>query len=114
MNLQPFRHSTNDHVLLHFQMGYLEAKSVPACLRNHYEKLLFPYDVFQSGLMTGEDTGPKVRVKEATPVTLSVAHVKLFNFHLEAVLTICLHSYGALSCFSSCGIRGLYFTMRKA
>lgn len=39
-------------------MGYLEAKSVPANLRNHYEKLLFPYDVFQSGLMTGADSGP--------------------------------------------------------
>ena len=37
-------------------MGYLEAKSVPACLRNHYEKLLFPYDVFQSGLMTDTPT----------------------------------------------------------
>lgn len=41
-------------------MGYLEAKSVPACLRNHYEKLLFPYDVFQSGLMTGDGTAPQV------------------------------------------------------
>ena len=41
-------------------MGYLEAKSAPACLRNHYEKLLFPYDVFQSGLMTGDDSGPQV------------------------------------------------------
>ena len=41
-------------------MGFLETKSIPACLRNHYEKLLFPYDVFQSGLMTGGDTPTEV------------------------------------------------------
>ena len=43
-------------------MGYFEAKSVPACLRNHYEKLLFPYDVFQSGLLTGTDDTHEVHI----------------------------------------------------
>ena len=42
-------------------MGYIESKSAPTVLRNHYEKLLFPYDVFQSGLMTGGDTVTEVK-----------------------------------------------------
>ncbi|XP_028397957.1 lysine-specific demethylase 5A-like [Dendronephthya gigantea] len=52
------------------KMGYLEIKSVPACLRNHYEKLLFPYDVFQSGLMTDTDPTPEpkpTRTPKAEP-----------------------------------------------
>ena len=53
-------------------MGYLETKSVPACLRNHYEKLLFPYDVFQSGLMTATDTPPQV----ISDVNIPVKHVQ--------------------------------------
>ena len=42
-------------------MSYIESKSAPTVLRNHYEKLLFPYDVFQSGLMTGGDTVTEVK-----------------------------------------------------
>lgn len=42
-------------------MDYLESKSAPTVLRNHYEKLLFPYDVFQSGLMTGGDPNHEVK-----------------------------------------------------
>ena len=35
-------------------MGFLPGKSGPTMIRIHYEKLLYPYDVFQAGAFTGE------------------------------------------------------------
>ena len=35
-------------------MGYGSAQA-SAVLRRHYEKILYPYDVFMSGAMTGDD-----------------------------------------------------------
>ena len=45
----------SDATLIFQQMGFkqTEGKGYPM-LRSHYEKILFPFDVFRSGAMTGE------------------------------------------------------------
>ena len=60
-------------------MDYLESKSAPTVLRNHYEKLLFPYDVFQSGLMTGGDPNHEVKYNYVNKRKLGCFRTKISN-----------------------------------
>ena len=53
-------------------MGY-QSGPASSLLRRHYEKILYPYDVFMSGVMTGGDTGDnEVSTPPACSVPLSV------------------------------------------
>ena len=38
------------------KMGYKPSKPNASTLKSHYEKILFPYDVFLSGVLTGDES----------------------------------------------------------
>lgn len=40
------------------RMGYAPMRTVGSLLRQHYERILYPYDVFQSGASLGEIVSP--------------------------------------------------------
>uniref|UniRef100_A0A8R2CA09 [histone H3]-trimethyl-L-lysine(4) demethylase n=1 Tax=Bombyx mori TaxID=7091 RepID=A0A8R2CA09_BOMMO len=50
------------------RMGYPQGKGVGSILKNHYERILYPYDVFKNNGAVGDNKETKIEVKsEQTP-----------------------------------------------
>ncbi|KAL4712461.1 hypothetical protein ACJJTC_007477 [Scirpophaga incertulas] len=50
------------------RMGFPQGKGIGSILKNHYERILYPYDVFKSSGVVGDNKETKIEVKgEQTP-----------------------------------------------
>ncbi|KAG7296889.1 hypothetical protein JYU34_019753, partial [Plutella xylostella] len=57
------------------RMGFPQGKGIGSILKNHYERILYPYDVFKSGGAVGDNKDSKVEVKgEQTPEKVNPAN----------------------------------------
>ncbi|KOB69968.1 Histone demethylase JARID1A [Operophtera brumata] len=56
------------------RMGHPQGKGIGSILKNHYERMLYPYDVFKSNGAIGDNKETKIEVKrEQTPEAPAVA-----------------------------------------